>query len=111
MFEVVNLSPLVVNRGSGNYLKSADYIPASSIIGAILSTKIPANLFNKEKYKIESGLSVTDATPVDKMTNELNPPSLITLSTKYTNGLEKIVDATKPIVEYITGKNQLGIKI
>jgi CRISPR/Cas system CSM-associated protein Csm3 (group 7 of RAMP superfamily) len=108
MFEVVNLSPLVVNRGSGNYLKSADYIPASSIIGAILSTEIPANLFNKEKYKIESGLSVTDATPVDKMTNELNPPSLITLSTKYTNGLEKIVDATKPIVEYITGKKPVG---
>jgi|GEM_PF-960338 len=108
MFEVVNLSPLVINRGSGNYLKTTDYIPASSILGAFLSTKIPSDLFNKEKYKIEAGLSVTDATPVDKMTNELNPPSLVTLSTKYINGSEKIVDATKLVVEYATGKKPIG---
>lgn len=108
MFEIVNLSPLIINRGSGSYLKSIDYIPASSILGAFLSTKIPVNLFNKEKYEIEAGLSITDATPVDKMTNELNPPSLVTLSTKYTNGSEKIVDATKTIVEYITGIKPIG---
>ncbi|MEM3794666.1 MAG: hypothetical protein QW429_02210 [Thermoprotei archaeon] len=120
MFKIVNLSPLIVNRGSGNYMKSTDYIPASSLIGAFTATQIDPKCFGKEKKLLDFDIALTDAMPVGSILNEegspqsaegslrrveeLNPPSLVTISGKNPSEGDQYFDCARILIEYSTSK-------
>ncbi|AWR98084.1 hypothetical protein DFR86_11420 [Acidianus sulfidivorans JP7] len=105
LFLVRNESPLVINYASGNYFKSLDYIPASSIIGAIKARKIKDWGGKREDVKIN--LTVSDAYPSSEDQTTLNPPGLVTLY-KEKESDEFYVDGLKKIMDTVNGKLKWG---
>lgn len=108
-FEIINLSPILVNIGSGNYLKSADYIPASSILGAIMARFIDPEKWGKEMEEVKGlDIHITDAYPTAENQPELNPASLVTLYIETQNNKSEIRDGVHELVETIKGKSKWG---
>jgi hypothetical protein len=112
LVKVKNETPLIINYSSGNYYRSLDYIPSSSIIGA-LKAKILADKKiwggeNREELKMD--LYVTDAYPSTAQEKQLNPPSLVTLYKK--NEIDDyFIDGAKVIIETYQGKKKWGEEI
>jgi len=48
---VRNLSPLVVSSTSGNYVRTVDYIPGTTILGAYLSAKVPPGSSSQREWR------------------------------------------------------------
>ncbi|EZQ01541.1 hypothetical protein CM19_13060 [Candidatus Acidianus copahuensis] len=108
-FEIINLSPILINAGSGNYLRSADFIPASSILGAVMSRFIDSEKWGKEKEEVKLDIHMTDAYPTAKNQYELNPASLVTLYTENQENRSEIRDGIRNLVETIKGRYKWGV--
>jgi len=101
---VRNLSPLVVSSTSGNYVRTVDYIPGTTILGAYLSAKVPPDKLFSERVEITPKISVTDAFPGE---GELNPASLVTITTS-SGG--KYRDAAREVIEGLVEPKALGLR-
>ncbi|QGA53960.1 hypothetical protein GFS03_04890 [Sulfolobus sp. E5-1-F] len=107
LFFIRNETPLVVNYASGNYFKSLDYIPASSIIGAVKSRSIKNWGGPKEDFDL--GIKVSDAYPSSIDQTTLNPAGLVTLY-KDNERDNYYVDGLSHILNTIMGKSKWGEK-
>ncbi|ARM74590.1 RAMP superfamily CRISPR-associated protein [Acidianus manzaensis] len=110
LFLIKNETPLVINYATGNYFKSLNYIPASSIIGALKARMI--NNWGEKKENVEIDVNVSDAYPANQEvlnSQRLNAPSLVTLY-KEKEESEYYVDGLKDIIDTYEGKVKWGEK-
>ncbi|AWR95407.2 RAMP superfamily CRISPR-associated protein [Acidianus brierleyi] len=112
LVKVKNETPLVINYSSGNYYRSLDYIPSSTIIGALKARKLAQDKIwgGEEKKEVEINLHVTDAYPSIRQEKYLNPSSLVTLYKKNESDAY-FLDGVKTIIETYQGKKKWGEEI
>lgn len=96
-FLIINKSPLLISgSGSNNYIHSLDFIPASSLMGAYLSTKVSYNSPDK-KEEVKTSLVATDAYPGNGV------PYLITLRSEEKEGKNIIYDQAELLIRRLLG--------
>jgi hypothetical protein len=112
LVKVKNETPLVINYSSGNYYRSLDYIPSSTIIGALKARKLTQDKIwgGEEKKEVKINLHVTDAYPSISQEKYLNPSSLVTLYKKNESDAY-FLDGVKTIIETYQGKKKWGEEI
>jgi|SRR5579875_17922 len=112
LVKVRNETPLIINYSSGNYYRSLDYIPASSILGALKAKKLSERGIwgGERKDDITLNLHLTDAYPSTKDEQQLNIPSLATLY-KERDEEEVYTDAVEDIIATIEHRNKWGEKL
>lgn len=111
LVKVKNETPLIINYSTGNYYRSLDYIPATSILGALKAKKLSEKgIWGGERREVDIKLSLTDAYPSEVSQNQLNIPSLVTLY-KINEEDDYYVDAVKAILNTIEGKEKWGRNI
>lgn len=111
LVKVKNETPLVINYSSGNYYRSLDYIPSSSIIGALKARRLAEKkIWGGEIREEKIDLYLTDAYPSTTQEKQLNPPSLVTLYKKNETD-DYFVDGARVIIETYQGKKKWGEEV